>query len=142
MCIQHAPPTKRYYKIININMGRYYNGDIEGKFWFGVQSSDDAIFFGGSESQSFINYHFSDYDQKDIEAGLKRCEDELGEYRQKLDAYFKVHDAYDNQELAEALDVTQEELPSLLEWFARLELGRKIHRCVKDTGDCSFEAEV
>ena len=27
-------------------MGRYYNGDIEGKFWFGVQSSDDADFFG------------------------------------------------------------------------------------------------
>ena len=22
-------------------MGRYYNGDIEGKFWFGVQGSDD-----------------------------------------------------------------------------------------------------
>ena len=27
-------------------MGRYYEGDIEGKFWFGVQSSDDADFFG------------------------------------------------------------------------------------------------
>ena len=26
-------------------MGRYYNGDIEGKFWFAVQSSDDADFF-------------------------------------------------------------------------------------------------
>jgi hypothetical protein len=22
-------------------MGRYYNGDIEGRFWFGIQSSDD-----------------------------------------------------------------------------------------------------
>ena len=30
-------------------MGRYYQGDIEGKFWFGVQSSDDANNFGGSE---------------------------------------------------------------------------------------------
>ena len=27
-------------------MGRYYTGDIEGKFWFAVQSSDDADFFG------------------------------------------------------------------------------------------------
>jgi hypothetical protein len=27
-------------------MGRYYHGDIEGKFMFGVQSSDDADFFG------------------------------------------------------------------------------------------------
>jgi hypothetical protein len=27
-------------------MGRYYSGDIEGKFWFGTQSSDDATHFG------------------------------------------------------------------------------------------------
>jgi hypothetical protein len=26
-------------------MGREYNGDIQGKFWFGVQSSNDATFF-------------------------------------------------------------------------------------------------
>jgi hypothetical protein len=27
-------------------MGRYYYGDIQGKFWFGVQNSDDASYFG------------------------------------------------------------------------------------------------
>jgi len=27
-------------------MGRYYDGDISGKFWFGVQSSDAADRFG------------------------------------------------------------------------------------------------
>ena len=27
-------------------MGRFYNGDIEGKFWFGVQESNDADHFG------------------------------------------------------------------------------------------------
>ena len=27
-------------------MGRYYRGDIEGKFWFAVQQSDDADYFG------------------------------------------------------------------------------------------------
>ena len=27
-------------------MGRYYSGDIEGKFWFAIQSSDDADYFG------------------------------------------------------------------------------------------------
>lgn len=27
-------------------MGRYYHGDITGKFWFGVQNSDDAKYFG------------------------------------------------------------------------------------------------
>jgi hypothetical protein len=28
-------------------MGRYYSGDIAGKFWFGVQDSTDAENFGG-----------------------------------------------------------------------------------------------
>ena len=27
-------------------MGRYYTGDIEGKFWFGIQSSNSADRFG------------------------------------------------------------------------------------------------
>ena len=27
-------------------MGRYYSGDIEGKFWFGIQESNDADNFG------------------------------------------------------------------------------------------------
>ena len=29
-------------------MGRYYQGDIEGKFWFAVQSSADPEFFSPS----------------------------------------------------------------------------------------------
>ena len=29
-----------------IEMGRYYSGDIDGKFWFAVQPSDDANYFG------------------------------------------------------------------------------------------------
>lgn len=32
-------------------MGRYYTGDINGKFGFGCQSSDDITFFGGDASE-------------------------------------------------------------------------------------------
>jgi sugar phosphate isomerase/epimerase len=39
-------------------MGRYYTGDIDGKFWFAVQSSDDADFFGQSGEPLEINYSF------------------------------------------------------------------------------------
>ena len=38
-------------------MGRYYNGDIEGKFWFGVQASNDADFFGSEGHCDFLQYH-------------------------------------------------------------------------------------
>lgn len=38
-------------------MGRYYTGDIEGKFWFGVQDSDDATYFHiGCEHQETYYY--------------------------------------------------------------------------------------
>ena len=33
-------------------MGRYYSGDIEGKFAFAVQSSNDADFFGVTGEQT------------------------------------------------------------------------------------------
>lgn len=40
-------------------MGRYYSGDIEGKFWFAVQSSNAADRFGVSGNEpNFIQYHF------------------------------------------------------------------------------------
>ena len=39
-------------------MGRYFSGDI-GKFWFGVQASDDASFFGGEVNEpTEIEYSF------------------------------------------------------------------------------------
>ena len=60
-------------------MGRYYSGDIEGKFWFGVQSSDDASFFGGEMYEpNYIEYEFSKEDLKDIKKGIKP-----GTYQQK-----------------------------------------------------------
>ena len=63
-------------------MGRYYSGDIEGKFWFGVQSSDDPDFFGGQTSEpSEIGYAFTTDDVPTIEQGLTECREELGEYR-------------------------------------------------------------
>ena len=38
-------------------MGRYYSGDIEGKFWFGVQSSTDGEFFGAEEQEKIGRAH-------------------------------------------------------------------------------------
>jgi len=35
-------------------MGRYYSGDINGKFWFGIQSSTDAENFGAINEPYYI----------------------------------------------------------------------------------------
>ena len=45
-------------------MGRYYTGDIEGKFCFAVQSSYAADRFGFEGTPSYINYHFNESDTR------------------------------------------------------------------------------
>ena len=38
-------------------MGRYYDGDIEGKFWFGIQDTSDGDFFGKQHQNILENFH-------------------------------------------------------------------------------------
>jgi hypothetical protein len=72
-------------------MGRYYSGDIEGKFWFGIQDSDDASFFGGYvDRPNYLECRFEKEDQPDIEKGVAQCKKALGTYKQTLDAFAPV----------------------------------------------------
>ena len=122
-------------------MGRYYDGDIQGKFWFGVQDSDDASFFGGTEYQT-IEYGFeANTDMEDVKNGVQKCLEVLGENKKKLDDYFATHNGYNDTMLAEALGMTENELRPLLGWYARLELGEKIKKCLEEKGECYFTAE-
>lgn len=121
-------------------MGRYYSGDIEGKFWFGVQPSDDAEFFGGYSS---LEYQFEESDLDSIQEGIAECEKELGGYKDKLDKFFEgVEKGYDDEMIMKALKIDKKQVLNLLSWYARLELGEKILKCVKEKGGCSFSAEL
>ncbi len=123
-------------------MGRYYSGDIEGKFWFGVQASNDADFFGVVGYQpSELHYNFWREDLPKIKEGIKRCEKELGKESKKLEVFFKDKPFYNESELAEELKIDIVKVPSLLEWYARLLLGIKIKECVEKNGSCDFVAE-
>ena len=125
-------------------MGRYYSGDIEGKFWFAVQSSDDASFFGGSESEpNYILYYFdmeNDFDS--VMSGIFNCYGELGEYKEKLDKFWEKQSAYNDEMLVEHLGVSEKKVRELLSWYARLELGEKIWKCLEESDYCEFEAEL
>lgn len=124
-------------------MGRYYSGDIEGKFWFAVQSSTDASFFGGDQSEpNYINYYFNKGDLVEINEGVEKCIAELGDYKDKLDKFFEGVNGYTDEMLENALGTDKDKTRDLLEWYARLELGEKILKCVEDTGQCNFEAEL
>jgi|LauGreDrversion4_2_1035121.scaffolds.fasta_scaffold318095_2 hypothetical protein len=133
-------------------MGRYYTGDIEGKFWFGVQCSDDASFFGGSEEEVYfededeipyeLQYFFQTGDLEDIKHGIEECIIHLGEYKMRLDDFFAQRDSYNDQMIVEAFEIPKEKVWELLVWYARLGLGVKIKGCVEEKGECSFSAEL
>jgi predicted DNA-binding protein YlxM (UPF0122 family) len=129
-------------------MGRYYNGDIEGKFAFGVQPSNDADFFGvmGTEP-SVLEYYFDETNLEDINEGIKKCENQLGEYKDKLDYFFKAVNGFNDEIVKDWFKKTyNEDMPSdkfekLYAILARLELGIKIRDCVQKNGECQFTAE-
>lgn len=124
-------------------MGRYYTGDIEGKFWFAVQPSDDASFFGGEEIEpQYLEYYFDGSHKEAIEGGIAQCVAKLEGYKGKLDAYFNGASGYNPASLTKAIGVDGEKHDELLEWYARLELGEKIRKCVAEKGRCEFEAEL
>ena len=61
-------------------MGRYYSGDIDGKFWFAVQSSNAADRFGVTgETPNYLTYYFDESNIDEIKEELKRIEESLGE---------------------------------------------------------------
>ena len=118
-------------------MGRYYSGDIDGKFWFALQSSDCADRFGVTgEQPSTLTYYFDEENLVDVESEIKNIEESLGEQLQVIIDFFVDNNGY-NDKMLEESKITTEQLSD----YADLELGKKIRDCIKELGYCSFEAE-
>jgi hypothetical protein len=139
-------------------MGRYYTGDIEGKFWFGVQGSDDASHFGGSETEIEdeetedvveLFYEFTRKDLKEINQGIQTCVDTLESNLDPLDKYFgpggEGEISYSPERLAKHLKFetwTDAKFRNIMEQYARLHLGKQIKECVERLGYCNFSTEL
>jgi len=116
-------------------MGRYYSGDIDGKFWFALQSSDCADRFGvRGESPNRLEYYFDSDHLPSVEKEIKKIENKLD--IDKVENFFKKHDSYDDEMLGED-NISREEVRE----YADLLLGRQIRDCIKETEQCFFEAE-
>lgn len=117
-------------------MGRYYSGDIEGKFWFAVQGSDVGERFGCVEQDpGYVEYYIDDVEP--IKEELKAIEETLGDNLKKFDDFFNNHDGYNDEMLAKAgLD------RSLLSDYADYGFGKQLLKCVEENGSCSFSAEL
>ena len=141
-------------------MGRYYDGDIEGKFWFGIQSSCDGEFFGAkdiTEENKEEDYHggYVDYciDNSNIDSvleGIYICKTLLDKNYKILTDFFEANNGYNEEMVIDYykrkhnIKISEEEITALLGYFARLELGIKILIFFNQNPnkDCHFTAET
>jgi hypothetical protein len=122
-------------------MGRYYTGDIEGKFWFAVQSSSAADRFGvEGNTPNYLDYYFDTENLETVETEIQNIIKNISQENiDKLDNFFKDVDGY-NDEIMMKHDILNIWNAYKSE-YADLKLGIKIRDCIKEEGSCSFQAE-
>lgn len=126
-------------------MGRYYDGDIHGKFWFGIQSSDAADRFGVSGVEpNYLEYWFQQEHLEQVQEELKRIEKGLGKRFEMLQEWYNNGVAgTTDKDFMEYLNIKDDnEMRKVLSEWADYLLGKQIEQCIFDKGDCSFTAEL
>ena len=127
-------------------MGRYYNGDIEGKFWFGIQSSVCANQFGvkadtDDVASGFVYYHFTQDDLETVQEGLLHLFKIIGGVNmRKLDDFWEDCSGYNDQILKDGgvFEIWED----LQKPYTDFEVGEKIFNCLLIQDECNFWAEL
>jgi len=124
-------------------MGRYYSGDIDGKFWFGVQSSTAADRFGVIHSKpNYVDYYFDKGDNlEEVQEELKNIEEKVGlKNINALKDFFEKTNGFNDKILMEngVLEIWQEHKKDYADYL----LGKEIEACLIEQGSCGFTAEL
>lgn len=125
-------------------MGRYYDGDISGKFWFGVQSSTAADRFGTTGQTTHVSYYFASEDLPQIQEELTRIVKNLGgeDKLKAINDFFEEHNGYNHEMLEEHFGWDEAQIRFYLSEYADYLLGVQIKECLETNGECSFDAEL
>jgi len=120
-------------------MGRYYNGDVNGKFMFAIQSSDAHERFGAVEEKSnYINYVVYRDSYAEICAELDAIKHKG--HIDKVDKMFSEEGGY-NDEIKKKFGVSEKDLSE----YADYEIGMQLKEFFDDNPDideCRFDAEI
>ena len=127
-------------------MGRYYSGDINGKFMFGVQPSNAPERFGCRDDNATTIHYSIDKDDIDI------CKNELDNIKNNVKELFdididEIHKKYyeekDQFELSKYMNDKAKKLKdTFYSEFADYLLGMKIYNCLLENGECVFDADI
>ena len=126
-------------------MGRNYCGDIDGKFGFACQSSDDADFFGVTGYQpNILNYEFEKDDLDKVNEGIKKCKEEslMIKHLDKYNEITKDENYINHGTTSSQLGIDDNTFNDFLKLNARLHLGLQIKESIETKGQCYFEAEL
>ena len=116
-------------------MGRYYSGDIDGKFMFAVQPSNAADRFGSTGyPPEHLDYYFNEADH--METIVEQLA-ELKENYDKVAKFFEDREFYNEKDLLEA-GITDTEMSD----YADYNLGNNIKEGLEENGEIYFMAEA
>lgn len=119
-------------------MGRYYNGDVEGKFMFAIQGSDAHERFGAIEDGSgYINYVVYRNSYAEICAELDSINKSSIE---KVDKMFNERSGY-NEEIKKEFGVSEKDLSEYADYKIGMQL-KKFFDDHPDMDECRFDAEI
>jgi hypothetical protein len=120
-------------------MGRYYSGDIEGKFMFAIQGSNAPTRFGAYETETgYVDYCIDFKEYKFVKEELDRIKTNNFDQFQKLEKLWENERGY-NDDTLKKYGVTKHDLS---EW-ADYQLGKQILEFFEqEQRDCHICAEL
>jgi 5-bromo-4-chloroindolyl phosphate hydrolysis protein len=122
-------------------MGRYYSGDLEGKWFFGLQCSTTPDKFGAVEHEPYMIEYTIYRENLDVtKKKMTELETELGENLQKIDEFFEVNNGYNDQKLIDA-GIDPKLLGAYADWF----FGKKVldfFEANPDADECNIDSEL